>query len=85
MPLHGPDAACEEREAMQRRVIGYKYLPSRPPWITTAVMWLYWDRYRPPQWVTTLGCVFLAIFWIGAIAGLCIEETLAPPDVKEDR
>lgn len=66
-----------------RRVIAYKYLPGRLPWLGTAVVWLLLDRYHAPSWlIGALG----ALVWIVCIHGMLTQTfiRIAPPHEEEE-
>ncbi len=64
------------------KVVGEKYLPTRPPVTASIAYWLLMDRYHAPQWVYGVVCTILAIQWITSIALLFIEDRCAPTEIE---
>ena len=56
------------------KVIAYKEMPSRLPFMQTAVLYLLLDHFRSPGYVWGVAFTMMAIYWIVAIVVLCVQE-----------
>ncbi len=56
------------------KVVAWKCLPNRLPFWSTALIWLYLDRYRPPGWVYGAVGVVLATIWLVCIVATWKQE-----------
>jgi len=58
------------------KVISYRNLPVRLPFVGTAVGWLLLDRFHAPGWVWGIAATLCAIMWAVSIFLLVAEETV---------
>ncbi len=56
------------------KVISYKNLPARPPFVFTAVVCLMLDRAHAVGWVWGASGVLVLFVWAAYIHGLLTEE-----------
>lgn len=52
------------------KVISYRNLPTKTPFWTMAVTYLYLDTYNMPGWVWGMAATLFAIIWIVAIVAI---------------
>ncbi len=65
------------------KVVAYKNLPSRPPFLQGILFWLLLDRLKPPGWVWgAVGCLYGIWVVITFVAMFGIEDTT---DIFEKR
>ena len=71
----------EESEGMGRlkpsrkpKVVSYKSLPIRIPWVHTALAYLFLDRFKAPGWAWGVVATVIALFWILSFIGLATQE-----------
>lgn len=58
----------------EKRVIARKYMPTNLPLLTTAVAYLFLDKFQAAGWVWGAASVVLLLFWAGGIYSLYQEE-----------
>lgn len=68
---------------MKRKVIAFKYLPSRLPITFSILVWLLLDRFKPTDLWTGATYCFLVVLWIICIFGVFSQEAAAPADIRE--
>ncbi len=68
----------------KKKVIAYKYLPTRFPISITLLTWLVLDRLHAPGIAQGVAWTLIGLFWIAAIVGV-IQEDTAEPEWKKDR
>ncbi len=66
-----------------RKVLKREYLPSRLPFLSTAVWWLLLDRLGAPGWAWGASGVLLALFWGVVIFALWHTEEVTPDELLE--
>jgi hypothetical protein len=63
------------------RQIDVKYLPTRLPVISTAVVYLLLDRHNAPGWVWGVFITLYALYWLGAAAVLYRAKWVKPSEI----
>lgn len=62
-------------------VISWKNLPARLPWVSTAVAYLYLDKYNAPGWVWGMVITLFAILWILCLLAKALQNQV---DILKD-
>lgn len=70
---------------MARKVLAPRYLPSRLPFLTGAVLWLYTDRYDPAGWVIGVLWTLYALLALGSLYSALTEDDVHPSRIPEER
>lgn len=58
------------------KVLSWRNLPSRPPWILTAVVYLLLDRWQAAGWVWGAVGTVLFILWVASVWQMIIEDDI---------
>lgn len=64
------------------KVLQYNNLPTRPPAVSTALMYLLLDKYNAPGWLWGVIATLYAITWIVTIWKMIDEENVDIFDYK---
>lgn len=62
----------------KKRVVAYKYLPTKFPISLTALAWLILDRLHADGFAQGITWTLVAICWIAAIVGTIQEQDSEP-------
>lgn len=66
----------------KRKEINPKYLPTRLPIVSTAVLWLLLDRMAAPQWLWGAAGLFVLAWWAAAIYVILRVEFVKPGEIE---
>ena len=58
----------------KKNVLANNSLPTRPPIIFTAVVYLLLDKFHAVEWMWGAAGVFIVLLWIGAFVAVLNEE-----------
>lgn len=65
-----------QNKMKKSKVISYKNLPARLPWLSTAVAYLFLDKFNAVGWVWGMVITLFSILWILCIAGKCLQTSV---------
>jgi hypothetical protein len=72
MQIFGGRITMEEEK--QTKVIKRKNLPSRPPLLLTAVLYLFLDKFNAPDLIWGILGTLMAIIWVAVIYSMVKED-----------